>query len=88
MIMAHQLEVNVAPNCSTTEPRSRDDRATIAHRSGHDRASIVVHDLSPSSRPMKIARPLTIVRSMKIGRSIFIHVSACESSLMMVNPNR
>ena len=77
MIVAHQLQVIMAPNCSTTEPQSHDNRT-----------SIMVHDLSPSSRPMKIAWPFTIVRSMKIERSIFIHVSAVESSLMMVNPDR
>ena len=45
MIVAHQVEVIVAPNCSTIEPRSRDDRATVARQSGHNRASIVVNDL-------------------------------------------
>ena len=30
-IMAHQLEVIMAPDFAMIEPRSRDDRATIAH---------------------------------------------------------
>ena len=78
-IVSHHFDAIVAPDFVMTEPRLRDDQATIARQLSHDRTSIVVHDLSPSSRPMKIVQLLTIARSMRIGCSLCVHESTSES---------
>ena len=73
-------------------PRSRSIVPLVVVRPMKIERSRCVHAVPPIAkdrgRLMKIVRLLTLARLTRIGRSICVHVSACESSLMMVNPDR